>query len=131
MDRNGNGSGPSVVIEGLEDIIRRDLLKHKALRDRSSTELEVYRRARSQEVAKKKNYRRLIGGGKFNDDALRESIKQININIRHWSDKIKLSEEARDHHIHIVDTLTAQLDAQLKGLSDLDNSRRVNRASDD
>ena len=59
---------------------------------------------------KKKHYKGLIGGGKYDDDALKRSMGDIAINIRHMSDKEKLSRDAIEHHTLIVDTLTQQLE---------------------
>ena len=98
-----------VVIAGIEDIIKRDLENHKALLDRTKVEELSFREARSHEIKKKKNYKGLIGGGKYNDDSLRASMKDIATNIRHMSDKVTLSQEKIKHHQEIVDTLTEQL----------------------
>jgi len=103
---------PFIVIEGIEEITKRDLVKHKALIEQTTAELNAYREARAHEVRKKKHYRKLIGGGKFDDDALRRSMQDIAVNIRHMSDKCKAAEEKLKHHQLIVDTLTAQLEEQ-------------------
>jgi len=116
---------PLVVIEGLEEIIERDLGRHKVLLDRSHGELQAYRRAKSHEIQRKRYYHSLIGGGKYDDNALREGIKQINQNINHLAQKVKLSKDAIEHHQHIVDTLTAQLEDQNNRLDAL---RRSNGA---
>jgi hypothetical protein len=120
MDRNE----PQIVVEGIEDVIKRDLQKHKGILERTKIELIAYRSARSHEVQKKKHYKSLIGGGKFNDTALKKSMGDISINIRHFSDKIKLTEDAITHHSLIVDTLTKQLEDQNKGLEALAKYRR-------
>ena len=101
---------PKIIIEGIDVVIKRDLAKHQILLERSKLELTSYRQARSHEIKKKKHYKGLIGGGKYDDDALRKSMKDIAINIRHMSDKEKLSKDAIEHHTLIVDTLTQQLD---------------------
>jgi len=120
MDRKA----PELFIEGMEVIIKRDLEKHKVLLIRSNQELLSYRNARSHEVKRKKYYKSLIGGEKYNDDSLRRSMNDIVINIRHFSDKVKLSEDAIKHHTLIVDTLSKQLDDQNKGLDALAKYRR-------
>lgn len=103
---------PYIVIEGIEEITKRDLVKHKALIVQTQTERNAFAEARAHEMRKKKHYRKQIGGGKFNDDALRTAMKDIAVNIRHMSDKVKASEEKLAHHRLIVDTLTAQLTKQ-------------------
>lgn len=110
---------PSIVIEGIEEVIKRDLSKHKMLLERSKIELIQYRQARTHEIKKKKHYRGLIGKGKYDDDSLEKSIGDIRTNIRHFSDKIKLTNDAIDHHTQIVETLTAQLEDQNNKLKDL------------
>jgi hypothetical protein len=124
MDRN-----PDIVIVGLEEIIKRDLEKHKTLLARSKIEMDSYKTAVSHEIKKKKHYKSLIGGEKYNDDSLRESMDMIAINIRHLSDKVKLSQEAIDHHTLIVDTLSKQLEDQYEGLKRLKKFREDNNAS--
>jgi hypothetical protein len=107
---------PVVVIDGLEVIIRRDLEKHKLLLTQSKANLDAFRLALSHQIKKKKYYVFLVGGGKYDDAALWESIAMIGVDIRHLSDKAKLTEEALVHHSLIVDTLTAQLADQHKNL---------------
>lgn len=119
----------SVIIEGMEDIIERDLKKHQVILEQLKQELLVYKRNTSQEVRKKKYYNSLIGGGKYNDDALKTSIEDIKINIRQWQDNVKLTEEKITFNTNIVDTLAEQLKEQYKGLKtlkkirDADNNR--------
>jgi len=115
---------PLIVIDGLEKIIERDLEKHKLLLVKTKSELDVYRISVSHQVKKKKYYKSLIGGGKYNDDSLRKSMTMIGVDIRHMSDKVKLSQEAIEHHTLIVDTLTKQLEEQYKGLKALAEYRR-------
>lgn len=107
---------PLIVIKGLEDIIKKDLKKHKVLLERSKAELDAFKLAVSYQVKKKKHYKSLLGGGKYNDASLRESMTMIGVDLRHMSDKVKLAEEAIEHHKLIVDTLSAQLDDQYKNL---------------
>ena len=115
---------PEIVFEGMEIIIKRDLEKHKVLLITSNQELLAFRNARSHEIKRKKYYKSLIGGEKYNDDSLRRSMDDIAINIRHLSDKVKLSEDAIKHHTLIVDTLTEQLENQNRGLDALAKYRR-------
>jgi hypothetical protein len=115
---------PEIVIEGIEEVIKKDLKKHQAILERSKLELIAYKNSRSHEIQKKKKWKSHIGGGKFNDDALRESMDQIAINIRHMSDKVDLTNEAIKHHTEIVDTLIEQLDNQMKGLKTLAKYRK-------
>jgi hypothetical protein len=107
---------PVVIIDGLEVIIKRDLEKHKLLLIRSKADLDAFRLALSHQIKKKKHYVFQVGGGKYSDAALWESIAMIGVDIRHISDKAKLAEEALAHHSLIVDTLTAQLAEQHKNL---------------
>jgi len=121
MAANGE---PRVVIEGLEEIIERDLEKNKVLLEQTQKELLAYKGARAHEIQRKKYYASLIGGGKFNDESLRVSMDDIAINIRHLSDKIKLAQEKIEHHTLIVDTLTEQRKAQYEALSALSLYRK-------
>lgn len=100
---------PEVFIEGIDVVIRLDLGKHKELLTQTQAELLSFREARDHESARKRHYYRLIGGDKYDDDALRRAVDDIRLNIRHLSDKTKLAEEKAEHHTLIVDTLTAQL----------------------
>ena len=100
---------PEIFLEGIDVVIRLDLGKHKELLAQTQAELLSFREARDHESARKRHYYRLIGGDKYDDDALRRSVEDIRINIRHLSDKAKLAEEKVEHHTLIVDTLTAQL----------------------
>lgn len=100
---------PWIFIEGIDEIIRRDLEKHKALLEREQTNLLAYQESVAHAIEQKRHYRKLIGGGKYNDDALHNSIAQQKINVRHLQDKVKLTKEAIAHHALIVDTLSQQL----------------------
>lgn len=105
MDRKD----PTVLIEGLDVLIKRDLEKHQGLLERSKQEKLTYVQARSSEIKRKRAWRKHIGGGKFDDAALEVALDQIAQNITMWSDKVKLSDDAIAHHTLIVDTLTEQL----------------------
>ena len=100
---------PEVFIEGIDVVIRLDLGKHKELLAQTQAELISFRAARDHESARKRHYYRLIGGDRYDDDALKRSVEDIRLNIRHLSDKANLAEEKAEHHTLIVDTLTAQL----------------------
>lgn len=102
-------STPHIHIEGLDKVIRLDLEKHKGLLEREKVNLLSYREAVSHQVRKKKHYRSLVGQGEYDDAALEKSIGMINVDIRQLSDKVKLTNEAIEHHTLIVDTLTVQL----------------------
>jgi len=110
---------PQIVIEGMEQIIERDLVKHKSLLERTKGEHLAYRNAKSHEINKKRHYAGLIGNGKWDDDALRSSMKDINKNIRHMEIKVEIAQRGIEHHTLIVDTLTEQLAQQYKGLKAL------------
>ena len=113
-----------VVVEGMEQIIRRDLEKHRSLLDAAKNDLAAFRQARSHEVQRKKHYRKQIGQGKFNDKALEEARVQMAINIRHLSDKADIAQRSIEHQQEIVDTLKQQLDDQMAGLQRLAEHRR-------
>jgi hypothetical protein len=120
---------PVIVIAGLEVVIKRDLEKHKLLLIQSKADLDTFRLALSHQIKKKKYYVSQIGGGKYSDVALQKSIVMIGVDIRHMSDKVKLSEEALAHHSLIVDILTAQLADQYKNLKILTEFRERSSAS--
>lgn len=121
---------PFVVIEGMEALIEKDLQKHKSILERAHGELLAFRQGVSHEVKKKKHYKSLIGGGKFNDDSLRKSIDQMNVNIRHMSDKAKLAQDKIEHEDLIVKTLTEQLEQQREGLKKLAEYRMKQAVKD-
>ena len=113
---------PKVVIQGLEQVIERDLDKHRMLLERTANELAVWRAGRSHEIRKKKHYAGLIRGQgpraeKYDKEALRAALDGINVNIQHLSDKCQGAEEKIAHHAEIVDTLTAQLAQQKRDLA--------------
>jgi hypothetical protein len=118
---------PEIVIEGIEEVIKKDLKKFQGLLEKDKLDLIAYKNARSHEIQKKKKWKSLIGGKKYNDDALRDSMDQIAINIRHMSDKIDLTNKAIKHHTEIVDTLTEQLENQYKGLKVLAEYRKEHK----
>lgn len=120
---------PEIVIEGIEEVIKKDLKKFQGILEKNKLDLIAFRNARSHEIQKKKNWKSHIGGGKFNDDALRESMDQIAVNIRHMSDKVDLTNKAIKHHTEIVDTLTEQLENQMKGLKVLAEYREQNASN--
>lgn len=115
---------PEVVTEGMEQIIQRDLDKHKSLLESAKMDLLAFRQARSHEVKKKRHYRDQLGQGKYNDKALEEARVQMAINIRHLSDKAELAEQRIAHETEIVDTLAGQLEDQMAGLKRLSEYRR-------
>lgn len=100
---------PEVFIEGIDVVIKLDLGKHKELLGQARADVESFREAATHESARKRHYHRLIGGGKYDDDALRSSVKDIRVNIRHLTDKAEQAVKKADHHTLIVDTLTTQL----------------------
>jgi predicted TIM-barrel fold metal-dependent hydrolase len=101
---------PEIFLEGIDSVIKLDLGKHKEMLSQVHDELSSYREAVSHESARKRHYYRLVGKGRYNDEALLKSVKDIRVNIRHLSDKVKLSEDKIEHHRLIVDTLTEQLE---------------------
>ena len=103
------GNDPIMVVEGFEEIYVRDISKHKQILQQTQMEILSFREAVSHEVKRKKYYLSLIGGGKFNDESLKKSIDMINVNIKHLSDKVKISQDKIDHNTLIVETLSDQL----------------------
>ena len=102
-------NSPSVLIKGIDKVIKRDLGKHKALLEQSKLSLLSFRQSVSHQIKKKKHYLGLVGSGKYNDESLKSSITMINVDIKAMSDKAKLADEEIKHHALIVDTLTDQL----------------------
>lgn len=100
---------PLIIIRGIDEVIKRDLDKHRALLERSHTERGAYKQAVAHLIKRKKYYSSLIGGEKYEDAALQKSIDGLVVDLRHMSDKVKLSDEAMSHHQLIVDTLSKQL----------------------
>ena len=100
---------PTILIKGIDKVIKRDLGKHKERLQQAKLSLLSFRESVSHQVKKKKHYLKLVGGGKYNDDSLRDSVEMINVDIRAMSDKAKLADEEISHHTLIVDTLTVQL----------------------
>ena len=100
---------PEVFIEGIDVVIKLDLAKHKEMLAQAQIERAPFEEAREHESARKRHYYRQIGQGKYDDGALLRSVKDIRVNIRHLSDKVKLSDDKIDHVTLIVDTLTTQL----------------------
>lgn len=109
MDNTPSETERWIFVEGIDAVIRLDLEKHKEILAREKFNLLSYQQAVSHAIAQKKHYRGLIGGSKFNDEALKGSLQQQNVNIRHLQDKVKLTNDAIEHHTLIVDTLTQQL----------------------
>lgn len=101
---------PKIFVRGIDKVIKKDLVKHQALLVRSKQELDAYKQARAHLIQRKKHYRSLKGGGKFDDKALQTSIDGMAIDLRHMSDKVDLSNKAIAHHTLIVDTLSLQLE---------------------
>lgn len=102
-------SNPEIFTEGIDVVIKRDLDKHKSLLEMAQTSLLTFKTSVSYEVGKKRRYLELINQGEYNEDSMRNSVEDININIRHMSDKAKLAQDEIEHHTLIVDTLTEQL----------------------
>ena len=100
---------PEIFIEGIDSVIKLDLGKHKELLAQTQVELLAFVAARDHESARKRHYYRLIGGGKYDDDALRRSVKDIRINVQQLADKAKLAKDKIEHHTLIVETLAEQL----------------------
>lgn len=121
---------PHIVIEGMEDIIAKDLQKHQDILERTKQELLSWRQARSHEIAKKKYYVKNVNNPKFKKDSMEKAIEQIKLNIRHFSDKIKLAEEKIKFETNIVDTLAAQLEEQNVAVKALNKFKKQNGPSD-
>lgn len=105
-------SEPIVVIDGIRELLERDLEKHKALLERAGQSLLSFRTARSHEIKKKKHYNGLVGGEKYDDDALKIAIDQIAVNIQQLSNQCTAAEAEIKEHQHIIGTLSQQLEDQ-------------------
>jgi len=101
---------PEIFLEGIDEVIKKDLGRHRELLARTRIEMASWRQAVKHESAKKRHYYRLIGKGKYDDDSLRNSVADIRINIRHLSDKVEAAELKIAHHTEIIDTLAQQLE---------------------
>lgn len=115
---------PKVVIEGIEEVLEKDLKKHRKAVEQANLDFAAYREARSHEKRKKAHYSTLVGGEKFNDSALGKGMEQCDINIRHMSDKMKLSRKKIDHHTEIVVRLEKELKDQYESLKELKEHRK-------
>ena len=105
-----------VRIRGIDKVIKKDLEKHKQILVRTQDELQVFKESVAYLIKRKKHFSSLIGGDTYNDNSLRESVRLINVDIRQMSDKVKLTEDALDHHRLIIDTLTGQLEDYYESL---------------
>lgn len=114
---------PDVVVEGMEDILERDLFKHRGLRNQAEAELLEYRNGRAYEARKKKHYQGLMSFGKYNAESMELAIGGIDINIRHMEDKAKLAKEKIEHHQEIIAALEKDLASQYRGLKCLKEQR--------
>lgn len=124
MAANRQVENPDIVIEGMEEIINRDLLKFQEVLKQKNVELLAYREARAYLVKRKKEYTKLLeGDNKYKKDSLNNALDMMVIDIRQISDKIKLTEEAIEHYKLVVDTLTEQKKAQDLGLKRLNEYR--------
>jgi len=119
MDRNT----PEIVIEGMEDIIKMDLDKHKGLLVQTKLDLAAFREAKGHESRKRIHYKNLVKDGKYNKAAMERAIEQCVINIRHLGDKAKLAQEKIQHHDMIVAELEVGLANQMLGLKHLEAQR--------
>ena len=117
-------STPKIVIKGIDAVIKRDLEKHKVLLQQSQTSLTSFKEGRTHEVRRKRHYRKQIGNGKYNDESLKKSIKDINVNIRHMSDKVKMAEDQIEHHTRIINHLEKQLKQYDEDMKELAQSRK-------
>lgn len=121
---------PEIFIEGIDVVIKLDLGKHKEILAQTQVEKVSFQEARDHESKRKRHYYRQIGQGKYNDDALFAAVKDIRINIRHLSDKVKLSDDKIEHETLIVDTLTAQLKEYDRAYASFNRQLQQNTESD-
>jgi len=115
---------PDIVFEGMEEILERDLAKHKGILQQTKLEMGAYSDARSYEVRKKRHYKSLVNEGKYDRESMDAAIAQIDINLRHMLDKKKLSMEKITHHEEIISKLEEELANQYKGLKQLAKQRK-------
>ena len=114
-DRNKD-KNLNVVISGMEDIIKRDLDKHKAILKKTKEEYAVFRESVSYLIKRKRHYIEQKKTGKYNDESMQVSIDKLNIEIRKMSDKSDLANKKIKFEDNIVKNLILQLDNQLKSL---------------
>ena len=115
MELNGGKRG-DIFVEGIDVIIRRDLEKHTALLEQNNINIQHFRDAQSNEIKKKQFYGEQKGKRKYRDADMDKAISQMNINIKHISNRIKIAEELKKENTVIVDTLTEQLKDYDKGM---------------
>jgi len=120
---------PDIVFEGMEEILERDLSKHKGILQQTKLEMDAYSDARSYEVRKKRHYKSLVNAGKYDQKAMEEAIAQIDINLRHMVDKKKLCVEKIAHHEEIISKLEEELADQYRGLKKLAKQRKDGTAN--
>lgn len=128
-----NGKTPikrgDVFVEGIDIIIKRDLEKHIELLNNNNLDIQAFEVAVASEIGRKRSYgkqKKVTKNGKLRYDpvAMDKAIVQMNVNIRHLSDRIKITKELRQHNTIIVDTLTAQLNDYNNGLRLLSKHRK-------
>lgn len=95
-----------VVIHGMLEIIEKDLKKAKQVKEFAVKDRESWKIAISHEVRKKRAYRKLIGGEKYDDNALKNSISQMNQNLNHLNRKVTTADQKIDFQDNIINTLT-------------------------
>lgn len=123
--RNG-GATPVVVLEGMEDVIERDLDKHKVELERTKTELEAFREAKRHECRKRKSYEQHLKAGRFDTPSMERALVDIDVNVKHMEGRISACEAHIKFEENIVATLTGQLTEQNKSLALLADYRREN-----
>lgn len=117
-------NSPDIIIEGMEEIIDRDLVKFQGVLEQKTHELLAYREARSYLVKRKREYNKLLeGDNNYNKDSLKTALDGMVIDLRQMSDKVKLTEEAIEHFKMVVDDLAEQKKAQDLGLKRLNEYR--------
>ncbi len=105
MELNGANRG-DIFIEGLDVIIRRDLEKHTALLEQNNINIQTFRVAQSSEIQKKRFYGEQKGQRKYRDSDMDKAIFQMSTNIKHISNRIKITVQLKKENTVIVDTLT-------------------------
>lgn len=100
---------PTIFLEGIDVIIKRDLAKHRANVERCATEEQAYAQSLATLIARKKHYRSQVNNSRYNKESMLTAIYGLRVDIRAIDDKVKLSREAKSHYQVIVDDLVNQL----------------------
>lgn len=122
MEANNDDIG--MVVEGLEIIIERDLNKHRGIVKQTKEEIRAFREARSHLVRRKQHFKGLMNSPKYNAESMKIARDNINIDIRHFTDKLNAAQEKLEFNQNIVDVLAKQLAEHNEALKTLAEHRK-------